>query len=389
MTSAYQKLKLTDAIARNTNDFPAIPSISKDGKKAFLMYQITESSTTNILAEIFKIKNGTLVSKTVLNPDIIQSENPFSGDDGHANNSFTRFCVIDDDQGGPSAGSTGKIRVRIFDQKFNLLASRFDIEFAVGIPQLTFPVVGGNFSDDDRYIELTYMIDSTPNAQRFRLHVLNASDLSDVARVDFNGSTFGAKFIHLRHRTYLTLPIQNGTFQFGFNTAIGATEANLSVYRLKKNYLQFVDSHRSAQIINSIYVGSNMIGASSRRAIRDKSIFVDDSQNQNLNRSGKELQLFSFDGCELELSTSEKINLSTSGPVFAEDKNLVLVNQQLSDGNPSFFNLYRIHDCEMEWIDGPYGAPSYPTFCFSRKWLIAAGTNQDKDVYNINLYRVH
>lgn len=141
-------LQLTDSISRTTSAFPTTPSISHHGNKAYMVYQTGEYNVNNIIAEMFNIQNGTLTSTGVLHPDIINANN-FSADDGYANKSFTKFSMVDDDQGGISVGPTGTIRVRIFDSNFNVLASRFNISFAVGTTQQTYSVLGGSFSDDE------------------------------------------------------------------------------------------------------------------------------------------------------------------------------------------------------------------------------------------------
>lgn len=390
-------LHLTDAIHRYSDGYPSMVSISNDGKQAYLVYGIEETVTTEVIAEMFDLNHGKFVSKAVLHPDpdTIQPTNPVSCDGGFANPDFTKFCLLEDNQGGPDAGPIGRIRIRIFDRDFNTLASRRDIQFAVGTPQVTFSVLGGQFSADGRYVEITYMVDVAK--QIFRLHILKASDLSDVAITDLNGSTFRAYFFQLHSKPYLAVAVQNGLYEFGFNSPIGATESNLLIYKLKRHSLQLVTSHKLAQIANynSIYSMETrcgtLLGVPTRRAIVDSSIFRDDSQNRALTRQGQEVELFRFNGKKLELILSEKLNLSAYGPVFCNQDDLVIVGDQLSDGNPATFQLYQWNQACLKAVSGPYGSPPFPMFAMSRngKWLIVAGTDQDPALNNLNLYRFY
>ncbi len=390
------ELQLTDSISRPTSGFPISNSISQCGKHAFMLYQITEASISDVMAEYFDIVNKKLVSVSVLHPDLIDANN-FSCDDGHANSSFTRFTVVDDDQGGAGVGATGNIRVRVFDKNFNLIVSRFDIPFAVGTAQITYPVVGGTFSDNDKYIQLTYLTDATSGNQKSRLHILDANTLTDVAMIDFDGSTFGANFIQLKNKTYVALARQNGDFQYGFNTVMDSTESKLLVYRLKNQLLTLVAHKKLPQIIatsgvtvNNLYSnGCVLLGASTRRAVKTTSIFNDDSNNESFGCKGEELRVYIFDGHNLKLVKSKNTDTTTSGPVFYPNKNIILVNQQLSDGNPSFFNLYELTNY-LSIKNGTFGAPPFAVSNFSDngKWLLVTGSDQDVNLNNLNLYHI-
>jgi hypothetical protein len=394
------KLKVTDSLVRSTTGFPAIPSISFDGKKVFVLYQITETSNTDVMAEIFDNSAGTLSSMSVLNPDIINA-NFYSCDDGHANKSFTKFCVVDDDQGGVGVNPIGNIRIRVFDINFNQLLSRTDIQFAVGIAQTTFPVIGGVFSDDDKYILLTYLINATPNAQVTRLHVLSALDLSDVAMVDFAGSSFGANFIQLysdHTKTYIAVTSQNGDFQFGFDTPIGSTVSNLLIYKLKNGNLYLKKSTNLPQIINPMGLTVKvsgckkyaLIGASTRRAALNDSVFTDDSNNQSLDCEGREFRVYLFKKHHLELVKSKKTTLTTYGPTFYPQANMAISANQVADGDASFFNAFDINGSNLKITNGTFGGPPYFSAVFNQQgnWLVVAGSDQHVNLDNIILYQV-
>ena len=227
---------------------------------------------------------------------------------------------------------------------------------------------------------------------------MNVSDLSDVATFDFNGNSFGAQFMQMgdKHKTYLAVSSQNGTFQYGFDSVMGSTSSTLSIYRLKHGVLTLKTSSDLPQIANWITVkmsdcGHALIGASTRRAIIGNSIFVSDSNHASFGDHGHELRVYSFDGHKLELSLAKKTNITTSGPTFNSNSDLILVNEQLNDGDPSFFNLYNFcKSSGLQFADGLYGAPSWSQSMFSGdgEWLLIAGSDQDSNLNNINLYKV-
>lgn len=390
------QVELTDAITRTTQGYPSTGSLSKRGHHAYMVYSISETTTNDIVAEMFNITSGAFVSTAVLHPDIIQVGNLFAVDDGHANKHFNKFSVVDDDQGGVGINPTGLIRLRIFDKTFAVLASRFDISFAVGTNQVTFPVIGGTFSDDDKYIQLTYLIDATPNAQKSRLHIMNVSDLTTIATVDFDGSSFGAQFIQIHNKTYVALPSQNGNFEFGFNTAMGSTASKLSIYRLKSGVLTLVDSADLPQITNQVTVEVSKcgnfakIGASTRRAIIGNSIFTTDVNNASFKVRGNEMRVYSFNGHTLQRNFTKNTDITTIGPVFRPESSIVLVNEQMNDGDPSFFNFYDYRESHLRLVDGTYGAPPFAqsTFSADGKWLLVSGSDQSASLKNINLYEI-
>jgi len=386
------KIKLSDSLIRDTGGFPCDASISKCAHHAYLVYEIGQTSTSQIIAEFFDIDDGLFVSRAVLHPDIIQSDNPFSTDDGHANHRFDRFSLVDDDQGGPAANSTGLIRVRIFDKNFNSQAIRFDIPFAVGIPQTTFSAIGGTFSPNDKFLQLTYLIDATPNHLRTRLHILNASDLSDVATTDFDGGSYGAEFFDLikngKRKTYLAVSSQGGTFQFEFNNPAAAPPFKVLVYRLKNNTLKFITDTNLPALISTASITSFVPEEGNIAFLGASTSQIADSDPNG------ELQILVFDGRQLRTCNTKKTGLTTSGPFFDPTGEFLVINEQLNDGQLGFFTVNKFNK-SLKRLAGPISSAPLSLFTFNQnsKWLLQAGASFfplpiPNTFKNINLYRV-
>lgn len=228
---------------------------------------------------------------------------------------------------------------------------------------------------------------------------MNVSDLSDVATFDFNGSSFGAQFIQLDHKTYIAFTSQNGSFQFGFDTVMGSNVSYLSICKLKHNTIKQIKMVNLPQINNANGITIKvsdckkhaLIGVGTRRIITGKTIFLTDSNHQQLSDCDGELRIYKFNKHELCLTQTKKTNITTVSPCFYPKDGLMLIDEQMSDGNPSFFNIYDMGCEHPHIVNGTFGAPPLELSVFSGngKWLLVAGSDQDSsNINNINLYRV-
>ena len=119
------QLKLTDALTRQTEGFSAPVSISKQGDRIYVVYDIDVTPTVKLAAELFKNNNGKLISLKQKNGDA----NFSVIDAGAASPDFCRFTFLDDAGGSGFAAA----RIRLFDENFNVLATHiFNDYFAPG-----------------------------------------------------------------------------------------------------------------------------------------------------------------------------------------------------------------------------------------------------------------
>lgn len=388
-------VKLTDSLSRTTTGFPIEPSISKHGRHVYLVYEINVDNTTvpptNLAAEIFANKHGLLQSVATLTGD----PNFPSVDDGFANPGFTRFSLLDDD-----VSST--VRIRLFDQNFNLQAENSFNDFAAGDPSNpSFSALGGEFSSDGKYIVMTYLTNAIPNNQTTIIRILDATDLSEVASTQVSGGSLGSNFFSHHDENYVVLATYGGDFIFAFENPLAAPPSTLWVFKLKNNQLTLVDQAPLPQQGNVPSVsksrGKTLIGIGTVRAVLpgETTIFASDANNQSfLPKDNNELRIYSFDGRRLRLTLARDTGLTTISPVFSS-KGLILVNEQVTDGVPGFFNLFsftnqRGSEQELRLVKGTFASAPFATDVFSSngKWLVVTGSDQIAELNNINLYRI-
>lgn len=380
---------LTDSISRVTTEFPIKSSLSKNGKQIYLVYEIAVNPPSSILAaEIFNNKNGRLQTIATLDGD----ETFFSVDSGFANPDFDRFTLVDDDE-------IEAIRIRLFDENFNQLAVTIFNDYAPGDPNnASLSGAGGVFSPDGKYVVISYLIDATPGSQITIIRVLNANDLSLVASTTINGGSSGPNFFSHGGQNYVTLTSYGGDYIFEFENPAAAPPSTLFVFKLHSNELRLIDQTllpQQAGIPNFFnHKGKTMIGIGTVRAVLpgEPTIFVSDVNNQSfLPKDNRELRIYSFNGRKLKLVLARQTGLTTASPVFSP-KGLILVNEQVTDGFPGFFNLFQLKEAmTFNFIDGAFASPPFAegTFSANSKWLVIAGSDQQNDLLNnINLYRI-
>lgn len=394
------QVKLTSSIQRSdTADFPISPSISKDGAQIYLVYPIVVKPTSKLAAEIFFNNQGFLQTAATLTGD----EAFLSIDSGFANRAFNRFTLIDDD-------GLQTIRLRLFDNKFNLLAmTTFNDYASGGLFNPNFSAQGGVFSPDGKFIVLSYLIDNTANNEISIIRVLNANDLSEVASTQVTGGSKGPNFFSHNHDNYVALTTYGGQFFFAFENSAAKPPSTLFVYKLQNNQLILVDQ---AQLPQQAGVpnffeseGKTLIGVGTVRATLNgqQTIFVNNSNNPSfLPLDNRELRIYSFDGRGLKLILANQTGLTTSSPVFSPE-GLILVNTQTSDGLPGFFNLFTLRSQRkgqkaLKFVNGAFASPPFASDVFSRdgKWLLVTGSDQQSRqnicqinlLNNINLYQI-
>lgn len=394
------ELKVTDSLTRATSTFPISTSISENGKQVFLVYPIVVDSIhfppVTLAAEVFTNKCGVLQSTAKLTGDELF---PII-DTGFANPTFTSFSVIDDDD-------FTKIRIRLFDQNFNLQATRTFDDFAAGNPlNPALSGSGGVFSPDGKYIVMTYLIDTTPDNQVSIIRVLNAQDLSDVASTQISGGSAGPNFFSHRKQNYVTLATCGGSFFFGFENPSAAPPSILSVFKLENNnQLTFIDQAFLPQQggIPSIGKrgGKSLIGIGTQRATLsgEATIFTTNAFNQSfLPNDNNEARIYTFDGRHLKLFIARSTGVTTGSQVFSRN-GLLLDGKQVTNGVAGYFNLCTLGRGLRNptvTINRTFASPpfSYQAFSKDGKWLLVTGSDQlsvdpNNVLHNINLYKVY
>lgn len=413
-TSKY--LKLTDVFSRYTSGNNASTSISKHGKYVYLVYNITVDSSGNTVGEIFENKYGHLITKKILH-----SNNEFPiVNGGYASDNFNKYTLLDNN-------NIDTARIRIFDSKFNVLATRlFDDYYPNGNS-----FMGGKFINNGKYIAVTYVYsyDLNNEKQKSVLRILRSDTLEEAFEFKFEGNTYSyVRSFNIKNRcgnleTYLILLTNDGIFDIDKPEA--STFSVLKILRMDvcNNNIKLVDQVLLPQLGNYDFIEKDnkiLIGVGTYRAdiSKVKTIFSIKSKSLLLN-DGDELRLYKFSDCKLNLIYSK--NLDTSVQVFFHpSQNYMLIQQNNVKTNgllnntetesncddndivtyPGFFNINYlcVQNCDISIGNSVITrtAPNNFSAEFSEngKWLIVTGSKEnstESDVYgikNIQLFKM-
>lgn len=206
------EINLSDGFAIPSN-FLTIPCISQNGDQVFLSFWNNGQGTAQPVAQLYNNVNGTLVLAQTYPYDPVNF--PMAAY-GAASPDFTKFSVIENN-------TFSKIRVRVLDQGFNVIAERiFTNDFHYG-PD------GGRFSEDSHYLIFTY---SLPNAAGNLLdtlvYILDAtkSNLPTVAST----TIFGGVDNSVRGPTLFTLKDAKGNKNLYFSFVSITSDLNENFY---------------------------------------------------------------------------------------------------------------------------------------------------------------
>lgn len=376
------ELKLTDSIIRSTSDFDAPASISDDGKKIYIVYDISVLKPGQLIAELFKNKDGKLVSKRKIFGDVKY----VSIDSGFASVNFDYFTLLDDDQ-------INNARLRLFDKNFKLVATKiFNDFYPVG-----YSFYGGKFSDDGKYIAVSYIYKNTKDTQYSVIKILNAESLKLIAEYKYKGNTYASpKFLYYNNDTYVLFESTQGTFDFG--NPIPKPPSKLNVLKFKNNKLILIDTTLLPQSSNFdiSYCGNKVyITVGTRRADLKDEIIIHKKPNPSfLKHDGDELRFYKFDG---KFKLINKINTKENTTVifYPNLKKILLAKE--TENSLGEFSIVDLHDWQLKESSIPYFALQFFNAQFSNngEWLITTGSYPDytgTDKYglkNIQLYKIN
>ena len=405
-------LKLTDVFSRCTAGNTTSASISKHGKYVFLVYNITMDCSGNVVGEIFENKYGHLITKKILRTD-----NDFGIiNGGYASSNFTKFTILD-------SNNTDTARVRIFDSKFNVLATKLLEDYYPKGNSFR----GGKFILDGKYIALTYVYASDVNTdkQRSIIRILRSDTLEDAFEYTFEGNTYSdvQSFRTSNGCEYLILLSNDGIYNndnpeannFSVLKILWMDECNCKIKLVDQALLPQLGNYDFVEKDDQVYIAVGTYRADIKKV---KTIFTIKSQSLLLN-DGDELKVFKFSDNKLHLSYSK--NLDTSAQVFFHpNKKNILIHQNnvkttgmpyecdsesMTVGNelvqyPGFFNINNIclDNCNVTMGNSVITrtAPNNFSAKFSDngKWLIVTGSKENSkqdDTYgikNIQLFKV-
>lgn len=376
------KIKLSDVLARSTANFDAPVSISDSGKYIYIVYNITVAQTGSLISELFENVNGKLVSIRSIYGNV-QYNNI---DSGFASPDFKYFTLLDDDQ-------INTARIRLFDKNMNLITTRlFDDFYSVG-----YSFNGGTFSQDGKYIALTYIYQNTSPQQSSILRILDAKTLVPIAEYRYSGNTYSPlKFLQQNNKTFILFESTFGIFDYS-QPAPNAPSL-LNVLKLKKHTLKLKDSVSLPQLANFDVISNdnnNLIVVGTDRADLPNEITIHQIlQPSFLPHDGDELRFYKLKKSKLKLKNKKNIKEGIY-TIFYPDGEKILLNK-IGENYLNTFGIVDINDLKLDSSTVFNFSLPYFTAAFSRngKWLITTGAYPDSnginvyEQYNIQLYKI-
>lgn len=389
-----EKLKLTDAVVRSTEGYAAPVSISKHGKQIYCVYDICVFPDQKLAAELFDNKHGNLVTSQTIIGDL---SFPII-DGGVASNSFDQFTLLDDD----GSNDFGTARLRTFDETLQNLATRLFTDYWG--PGFSFN--GGAFSEDGKLIAVTYVNDPVgPDPmnpiQRSVLHVVNSSDLSEVATYEFDGSTGQTTiFFKLGHKQYLALPSTGGVYNA--QNPSSQAPALLTILRLEHGNLTVVDQVSLPQAftfdVRKDHDGDSVtiLVSTSRANLPGEKTYQVAPQDSFLPNDGDEYRIYKFHH-KLHKICTKNLNLSCNGVIYPKGHYIALQQSVFGD-TPSFVQLVHTdkHYCleHHSSVAVPVPRRYIGKFSENGKWFVASGAHNNfnddepQDLNNVLLFKV-
>lgn len=408
-------LTLTDAQLRRSDAFPITPSISSDGSRVFLVYQIDFQESdqpqvipvrrgepvngrpdeTNVAAELFDVESGLLLSVRTLPLDL---DYGFVGD-GHANASFDTFSIVDDN-------GDDIVRLRLLDGKFRLRGELICDDLITSDSQDGLPCSpgGGTFSPDGRLVAFSYLSRGEVDRQKTTLRVVDVDGVALRASAEVDGGSDGPRLFRQGDVDHVLIATHGGRYEFGFENSHARHFARVTILRLEGDRLVEITRVELAQAVLGVpsvrnVDGVTWIGVGTARAVPAGAVtvFTDDSDRRPFTDDLPNFRLYRFNDDKLSLVTSQAWEGSISTPTFLADHTLAVAIQGV-DSDAGLLQLHRLkrgcskcNKCSRLQLDGPPRLiPPLHSAAGSQdgSWLIVTGSDENDRYRNVLLYRV-
>ena len=374
-------IQLQDAIWEETQGYFAIPSISKDGKRAYVVYQVNVDEVTTKAAELFSIESGKFISLATFH---VAPEDPFiSVLSGFANEDFTEFTLLRTNLEDGAAGLY-QLAVLRYDGTDELKITK-KVEKSAYLPGYT--PNGANYVG--QYIVVTAVIEDFPESQVSGMWVfdrdLNVKQIFSFPEVF---TTPNVPFVHCGHN-YFAIVSAGGKLDFIDPAVVWKAPFQLRIFGLVEGRLYDVARAPLPQgsLGCNAYSSSHetLISVGTFPALRqgEATIPKPNETNQSATVDERELRIYRFDCNQLVLQKGEDTD-STVDSTFVNEKLFIhSVNSgPYVEGDPSFFTIQSRTGCGTH-----YSRPinNTPIFCASSDGKVIVAGSASKPEYNNNL----
>lgn len=315
------KLVITDALVRETTQFPSLAYMSPSGDRIYAVYEILAEEGIRLAAELFAVEDGKLVSLATYENDL----EFVAVDGGAASHDFTRFSIIEDNQ-------NGQFRVRLLryvDKMLIVVGERILDAYTPG-----FTPFGGTFLEDDSAIVVTAVTKNTQPNQTSTIWLLaNNHSLSilDSHTDQVIYTTIAAPFAE-KNQQHFAITTSKGILDFNDIPSFAAAPHRLVIYKIEKHQLVPTKKADLPQVASSVGAfhrsDKTLISVSTYMALPESgpTIPIRTETNITTTNNDDEFRIYGYSGKELRLVLSQNTD-TTVESIYLANNDIVWFSQ--------------------------------------------------------------
>jgi len=383
-------VELITTLKRETFGHIIYNTISKCGTKIFMVYCIHIDGRSKMICELLENKEGklcTISSIRAENDGIYKYVHS-----GFASDNFDKFSVIDSD-------GRSRVRIRIFDNNLREINSKIFSDYYGSSGE----VLGGNMTNDGKYIILTYVTDNNAGKsfQKTMVKVLDTCCLNEKKSYTLCGNiSTQPRFFRLNgdNNEYIILTSHNIKNSTIFKNI---EPPKLNILKMNDSFLDLVCEIELVEKSNYDFVKTPK--NSLRIVVGTLACFNNDGPNyiDNLDKSyicndDREYRIYKFKKHKLKLVSGKKYGFDIY-PKFYPTEHKISIGQSIDT-----FMSFQIFDVDEKCvpIDDTgnkniiFPPNSYYNFSSDGRWLLVTGSiSGDRNVCkkyekNILLFRL-
>lgn len=389
------KPQITDSLKRATDSFAALPNLSKDGKRAFVIYQINVNDVIQTAAELFNVVNEKLVSIATYQ---LPQGTPFpSISSGSADSNFALFALVQDNL---KEGVDGAFQVNTLAYDgtpvLKVVKSITVAAYVIG-----YTAYGATFVNDDKNIVVTAVTTNAlaPGGNQTSTIWLLSRDLAVLdSKTAVGIYTSYANGFKISGANYFSITTGQGSLDFNNVTKAWKGPFSLRVYRVDGGKFSLVSEAPlpMGSLYGSVLTcrGTAFISVGTYAALKSleiPSILVPTDETSEfgsnlstLSTSSGELRSYEFDGASLSLRSSNDYDTNVENAYATSQYRLVsLGTGPYSTFAPSVFSFEARSCSSRRYLFVSGSTPLFASSADSKTLLVT--TSDSQNTYNNNI----
>lgn len=376
-------VQLQDAIWEQTQGYLAIPSLSRDGKRAYVVYQINADATDQKAAELFAIESGKFVSLATFTS---APDDPFFATlSGFANDDFTEFTLLRSNNQDGLAGLYQLSLLR-YDGSSDLQVVRSTQKSAFVTGYTPF---GASYVAKGKYIVVTAVTEDSPTNQVSSMWLFDRNLLVRQRTSSQEVFTTQSYPFVKDGLNYFAIVSASGRLDFIDPAAAWQPPFQLRVFVVVDDRFSLVASAPLPQgsLAANAYSTDceTLLSVGTFTALKAGEVSI--AKHTDLNTSAtpdeRELRIYRFDSKTLTLQKAEDTDATMDSVFINRDLFIRSVNSgPYAEGDPSFFTIQSRSGCGRLY-SGVIN--NTPIFAASTDGKVLVAGSASRPEYNNNL----